>query len=222
MKRTLIALILLFTAGNLFAQESLLNQYGFRLGLTAHPTIGWVKPQIGKSNGVSLGFSYGLLGDFNFAENYAFATGITITTLNGKTTEVRTLTAGNGGTTQSEYELKYKMQYIEVPLSVKLRTSKIADVRWYGQFGLSNGFKIGAKQDGNSSGAAEFKNMNISEVTKFYRAGLIIGAGGEYDLSESASLFGGLTYNNGFTDITDDKTNNVRNHYIAINFGVFF
>ena len=221
MKRTLAAIILLLSAGSLFAQQSVLSQYGFRLGLTAHPTIGWVKPQVGKSNGVSLGFSYGLLGDFNFAENYAFATGVTITTVNGRTTEVRELMTETG-TAQSEYELKYKMQYIEVPLSVKLRTSKMADVRWYGQFGLSNGFKIGAKQDGNPAGGSDFKNQNISETTKFYRAGLIIGAGGEYDTSGSASLFGGLTYNNGFTDITTDKTNNVRNHYIGINFGVFF
>ncbi|WP_316793301.1 porin family protein [Pedobacter frigoris] len=224
MKRTLIGLLLIFITGNLFAQESVLSQYGFRLGLTAHPTIGWVKPQIGKSNGVSLGFAYGLLGDFNFAENYSFATGITINTINGKTTEVRTTPAvGVGGTPgQIAYDLKYQLQYIEVPLTVKLKTTKIGDVRWYGQFGLSNDFKIGAKQDADANGNMEYRDQDVSKSIKFYRAGLIIGAGGEFDISGNTSLFGGLTYNNGFTDITDDKDNNVRNHYIGINFGVFF
>ncbi|WP_448635952.1 hypothetical protein [Pedobacter panaciterrae] len=51
---------------------------------------------------------------------------------------------------------------------------------------------------------------------------LILGAGAEFDLSGNTSIAAGLTYNNGFTDITTDKNNNIRNHYLGINFGVFF
>lgn len=219
MKRIFIGLLLLFLAGNLFAQQSW-SSYGFRLGLTAHPTLGWVKPQVGKSNSVSLGFSYGLLADFNFAENYSFSTGLNITTINGKSTEISTIPGEPD--TQTPYELKYMLQYIEIPLTVKLRTVKINEVRWYGQFGLSNGFNIGAKQDADLSGQRVLRDENISKAIKFYRAGLVLGAGAEFDISGNTSLIGGLTYNNGFTDITSDKNASVRNHYIAINFGVFF
>ncbi|HKG08631.1 MAG TPA: porin family protein [Pedobacter sp.] len=225
MKRTFIGLVFLFFAGSLQAQEAG-NGYGFRLGLTAHPTVGWVKPQVGKSNGVSLGFSYGLLADFNFAENYSFSTGLTITTINGKSTEVMVSPSPSSEfpnpPQQSAYELKYKLQYIELPLTLKLRTVQIGDIRWYGQFGLSNDFNIGAKQDAEVSGNAGYKDVNVSDYIKFYRAGLIIGAGAEFDLNGKQSITTGLTYNNGFTDISTDDQTSIRNHYVGINFGVFF
>ncbi|MEJ2882758.1 porin family protein [Pedobacter sp. GR22-6] len=221
MKRIITALLLLFFTGNIYAQENVFSKYGFKLGLTAHPTVGWVKPQIGKSNGVSLGFSYGVLGDFNFAENYAFATGLTITTINGKSTEVLS-TPGPGGSQQTAAGLKYKLQYIEVPLTLKLKTDKIGDVRWYGQFGLSNDFKIGAKLGGDGVGMADGLNEDISNATKFYRAGLILGVGGEFELKGNTSIMGGLTLNNGFTNIRKNESNTLRNHYIGLNFGVFF
>jgi hypothetical protein len=226
MKRTFIGLLLLFFAGNLFGQDAG-RSYGFRLGLTAHPNFGWVKPQVGKSNSVALGFAYGLLADFNFTENYSFSTGLTITTINGKSTEVITVPSGSSefpdpNPTQAPVELKYKLQYIELPLTLKLRTVKIGDVRWYGQFGLSNDFNIGAKQDGDISGNSAYRDLNVSDDIKFYRAGLLLGAGGEFDLNGQTSITAGLTFNNGFTDITTDKNTSVRNHYLGINFGVFF
>jgi hypothetical protein len=220
MKRILIALLLLMLTVKLNAQESFNPFNGFRLGLTAYPTIGWVKPEVGKSNGISLGFAYGLLADFNFAENYSFATGLTISTINGKNTQI--VSTGTGPVTQTPYEFKYKLQYIEVPLTLKLKTARMGDVRWYGQFGLSNDFNISAKQDADVSGKNVSQDEKISDHIKFYRAGLIIGGGGEFDLSGNTSIAAGLTYNNGFTDILSDKNASARNHYIGINFGVFF
>jgi opacity protein-like surface antigen len=223
MKSTIIGLLLLFFTGAAFAQDSSSPYYGFRLGLTAHPTIGWVKPDIGKSNGVSLGFSYGLIGDFNFTKNYSFATGLAITTVNGRSTEIVTTNNGSGAAaSQAELDLKYKLQYIEVPLTLKLKTVKIGEARYYGQFGLSNGVLIGAKQDIEVSNGATTKGVNIKDDIKFYRAGLIIGAGAEFDVSGNTSLTAGLTFNNGFTDITSSKGSTVKNHYVGINFGVFF
>ncbi|RZL37348.1 MAG: PorT family protein [Pedobacter sp.] len=213
MKKTLIAIACLIFTVNAFAQE----RNGFRLGLTAHPNFGFIKAEGGKGNGVNLGFSYGLLGDFNFAENYSFATGLTITTINGKSTEINPVQYTAAGT----YDLKYMMQYIEVPLTVKLKTGNINDIRWFGQFGLSNGFRIGARQDAKLGGNVVADDINASDFTNFYRAGLIIGAGGEFNIDDKTSIMAGLTFNNGFTKLTENKYT-VKNHYVAINVGVFF
>lgn len=224
MKQIFIGLLLLFVTGSTFAQYSPARDYGFRLGLTASPTIGWAKPETGKSNGANLGFSYGLLADFNFAENYSFSTGLTITTINGKTTEVNPAPyyAQSGATSSTAFDLKYMLQYVEIPLTVKLKTEKIGLVRWYGQFGLSNDFNIGARQDVELDGKSFAKDIGIKKDINFYRAGLIIGGGFEYDMAGSTSLSAGLTLNNGFTDISDDKNRSVKNHYIGISLGVFF
>lgn len=224
MKKILIALLLLISTSSVFAQNFAAPDYGFRLGLTAHPTFGWLKPENGKGNGQSLGFSYGLLADFNFAERYSFATGLTVTTINGKSTEINPNLYSKGATANmaNAYDLKYMLQYIEVPLTVKLKSNKIGDLSWFGQFGLSNDFNIGAKQNAEFQGQSLVKDQDIKKYTKFYRAGLILGAGGEFDVDNHTSITAGLTYNNGFTNIVKDQGRNVRSHYIGINFGIFF
>ncbi|PWS27156.1 PorT family protein [Pedobacter yonginense] len=226
MKKISTILILTFLSSGAWAQNTPLTNYGFRLGLTATPTIGWIKPEQGKTNGVSLGFSYGLIGDFNFAPNYSFSTALTVTTINGKSTEadpvyIKSLDNAANPNIPVAYDLKYKIQYLELPLTIKLKTIKADGKRYYGQFGLSNSFMLSAKQDA-VSGSTKLDGVNISDYTKFYRAGLVIGGGGEFDVSGNTSIVAGLTFNNGFTNITTDKNRNVKNHYLALNFGVFF
>jgi hypothetical protein len=223
MKKLLIALLILCSTSSVFAQR-LAPLNDFRLGLTAHPTFGWIKPEGGKGNGVALGFSYGLIGDFNFAENYSFATGITITTINGKSTEINPGPYHVGpDDIKTAYNIRYKLQYLEIPLTVKLKTTKVGTVRWYGQFGLSNDFNIGARQDVDQVGKQSIADdANAKDLINFYRAGLIIGGGGEFDIAPNTSITMGLTFNNGFTDISDNKNSSVRNHYLGLNFGVFF
>jgi hypothetical protein len=223
MKKLCIALLFVCLTGHLFAQQALpFND--FRLGLTAHPTFGWIKAENGKGNGLGLGFSYGLIGDFNFAENYSFSTGLTVTTINGKSTEVSPAPYYDPAIgTPTAYDIRYKLQYIEVPLTIKLKTMKIGMVRWYGQFGLSNDFNIGARQDVDRVGVGVVAdNVNAKDVIKFYRAGLILGGGGEFDVAPHTSLMLGLTFNNGFTNISDTDNGTVKNHYLGLNFGVFF
>ena len=224
MKRILLLLLIVTLTSSLFAQDGMKPDYGFRLGLTAHPTIGWIKPENGKGNGVNLGFSYGLIADFNFAENYSFATGLTVTTINGKSTEINPSPyydpAVNANPTA--FDLKYMLQYLEIPLTLKLKTEKQGETRWYGQFGITNDFNIGAKQDVQLAGKSTETDRDIKKDINLYRAGLLIGGGVEYDVARSTSIMVGLTYNNGFTDISDDKSRSVRNHYVGINFGVLF
>ena len=219
MKKAAIAILFLLFTVNLFAQENRVGNYGFRLGLTAHPNFGFIKAEGGKGNGVNLGFSYGLIGDFNFAENYSFSTGLTITTINGKSTEVNSAQYQLGNT--AAVDIKYMMQYVELPLTIKLKTGDYNGVRWYGQFGLSNDVRISARQDAKSGNNVLANDVNSSDWTKFYRAGLIIGAGGEFNVGNKTSIMAGLTLNNGFTNITDNDYS-VKNHFVAINFGVFF
>jgi hypothetical protein len=224
MKRISTILILSLLSFGAWAQNSPLTSYGFRLGLTATPTFGWIKPEQGKTDGIALGFSYGLIGDFNFAPNYSFSTALTITSINGKSTEanVQPYYGLSSSTAPKAYDLKYKLQYVDLPLTIKLKTVKADGKRWYGQFGLSNSINISAKQDAVTSGNVVGDNLNVSDDIKLYRAGLIIGGGGEFDISGNTSIVAGLTFNNGFTNIVNDKARNVKNHYLALNFGVFF
>ena len=223
MKTIVISVLALFFTIETFAQKNEDPYYGFRLGLTAHPTFGVIKAEDGKSNGTNLGFAYGLMADFNFAEHYSINTGVTVTTINGKSTEINAMPYHNVVSTPTPiaYNLKYKMQYIEVPLVLKLKTSKIGAIKWFGQFGLSNDFRIKARQDARNGSGLLADNVNAADWTNFYRAGLNIGGGGELDLDAHTTLMGGVSFNNGLTNITNSK-NIVKNHFVSLNLGVFF
>ncbi|RZL15034.1 MAG: PorT family protein [Pedobacter sp.] len=217
MKKILFSLAGLFFILTAKAQNGN-SEYGFRLGLTAHPTFGWVKAEGGESGSASMGFSYGVIGDFNFAENYSFSTGLTLTTINGRVTYPILDKNAPISVLAVPADLKYKIQYIELPLTLKLKTSGENVLRGYGQFGLSGGIRISAKERDYQADT----ERNAGSLISLFRAGLVVGAGAEYAVSKSTSLLIGLSYNNGFTSISRNDDQDIRNHYISLNLGIFF
>ncbi|HET8829053.1 MAG TPA: porin family protein [Pelobium sp.] len=208
MKKLLLAAIFTMSTAMLFAQDT---YKGFKLGITAHPNFGWIKSDIDgiKSNGLRAGFSYGLVGDFYFADNYAFTTGLKLTTINGQTESERTLDNGE--------QRIYKLQYLEIPAKIKLVTSDMNGLRFYGEFGLGNAFNVGAKQEVKDGGVTTTEKDGIS----FYRASLIIGGGTQFYIGEKTAVDVGLSFNNGFTDIKKGS-DTLKSSYLGLNFAVYF
>ena len=218
MKKLLFALFFVCTSVLLFAQTADTFR-GFKLGIAAHPTFGYLKlngENINvKSDGLRAGFSYGLLGDFAFADNYTFSTGLLLTTVNGQS-----VTTGGG----PEIKSIYKLQYIEIPLKLKLFTNQQNDLRFYGEVGLGNGINVGAQNDVKSSDNSipEQKNVNISSSISAYRGSIIIGGGAEFAISGKTKASAGLAFNNGFTNIQNMGGVTTRNSYLGLNLAIFF
>src|SRR5690606_30376467 len=211
MKKQLLSALVLVLPFLASAQTTIDN---VQLGFTATPNIGWLRfndDDAGtSSDGGRIGFSYGVLGDFSLAQNqnYYFATAFTVTTINGK---------ANIQTDASLSNPIYKIQYIEVPLTLKLKSNPQETGRFYGQFGLGTGIKIGAKQ----GGIAGSDDVNISKKINNFRLSLIAGGGAEWQIDKNMALLTGLTFNNGFTDILD-RSGNAKSSYIAFNLGILF
>lgn len=190
-----------------------------QLGFTTSPNIGWLSIDNNNSgidgDGVRTGFSYGVLADIGFARNYYFSTAFTLTTINGKTTEKASGMSFNN---------IYKVGYIEVPATLKLKSNPTAMGRFYGQFGLSTGIKIKAKGSSTEKvlgePGVEGDNSNLSDVNTF-RLGLVAGAGAEWNVNGNLNILTGITYNNGFTRVVS-KGPDMRNSYLALTLGVFF
>ena len=218
MKRTL-----LITASLCFALGTLAQKT--RIGLTFSPTFGFLRvldPAM-VNEGVRAGFSYGLLIDVRLDNNehYAFSTGL-----------LHSLTGGNVITTMEDDSGKIqvitqnlKPQYINIPLTVRLRTGEIGYITYYGQFGLNTGFMISPRQnityepdpDTLSGTNVKIENRVIPILA------LQIGAGIEYSLSGATALILGLYYDNGFTGLINDKVHekiSLRN--IGLRAGIIF
>ena len=72
-----------------------------------------------------------------------------------------------------------------------------------------------------SNGNIMTENVDIFKETAFYRASLVIGAGGEFTVGKKTAVSAGLTFDNGFTDIkTGEGT--LKSSYLGLNLAVFF
>ncbi|TZF80914.1 PorT family protein [Pedobacter sp. BS3] len=194
MKKALSILAILLIPGLLKAQR-----HNFKLGFTASPTFGWMKfngsdASSYKTDGLAAGFSYGVLGDFGFTPNYFFSTAFTVTTVKAD------VIASN-----PSQKLGYKIQYLDIPLSLKLKSNDFVGGKFYGQFGFDLGVKT-------SNG------ITTSDVSRF-RAGLLLGGGVEWQV-RTLDILTGVSYNNGFTKAI--KNPDAKLSYLTLNLGVFF
>lgn len=234
MKKLLLMAFAFFCITQLLAQDSK-EEKSFRFGLTISPNVGWMKPDaIGYAKkGAKLGYSYGLMAEFSITDNYLFATGISLPTISGSFTKnvLNYAPTPSGDSVRNNAQFDYKLQYVCIPLTLKMKTKDINKMRFYGQFGVEPGFNINQKVNaaaGPNEGitvnpnnsSSEFKDFN--DNIGFIRASLVVGGGMEYSLGGSTSLVGGLSFNNGFIDISKEKTLKLTNSFVSLNLGILF
>lgn len=195
------------------AQES----RGFKLGIKAAPNLGWIKSTSKEleGDGVNLGFSFGLMGDFRLgSDNYALSTGLFMNLLGANQTSKAYKTAIAGSERDvPAFEFARRYQYVELPILIKLKTNEMGYMTYFGQLGFGSAFCVSAKSDvytyndGNTSGTnAQFdreEKANILKETVPFRASLVVGIGAEYKFAGNTTLVFGINYNNGFTDTFD-------------------
>jgi opacity protein-like surface antigen len=217
------------TAPSLLAQEN----SGVRFGLKLSPNLSMLRSETKelKAAGNTLGYTFGLMTEFPIggSGNYRFATGLSLNKVGGRTSRD---TATISNKVVNNLETTYKLQYIELPLTVKMMTNEIGYMRYFAQVGFSAGFNIAAKADmiyelQPNSTRTEMENENVMDDINLFRIGLVVGAGAEYNFSGNTSLLFGITYNNGFTNIANfelagGKKARLLNNYLELTVGMFF
>lgn len=207
--------VLVFWVGAAQAQTSDFSK--FKIGFKGNANFSWMSPNDNhvENMGSKVNFGYGLICDIHFTENYAFGTGVNIESAGGELKYIQEVSEG-GTSYLASIDRTYKMRYIEVPVTLKMRTTEIGYITYWGQFGVGLGANIGAHADDHqdylqSKGSGgvwspsdkpsvQDDKINVSDDVQIFRAALIIGAGIEYNLSGSTSLVAGISYNNGFTN----------------------
>lgn len=183
---------------------------GFKFGLKLSPHFSWFKIDTKdsiKNDNPCFMFSYGLIGDYNFANNYALNFEINHSFFNASTIDN---TFKDGKHEPKPY--KWKLQNIEIPVALKMKTNEINNFIYYGKFGVTATIKTIAKK--NDVKTEDVKPVNI---------GMVIGGGVHYKLADNVYSIFGLTLHNFFIS-TNKNTDiyNLKPIYIAIDLGVIF
>jgi len=182
----------------------------YYFGLKAAPQISWMHPNADtyEGAGIRAGFAWGFIAEFNFSENHSIATGFNMI-FNGGKLEFPATQDEEPGTMLRTYYLKY----LELPLTLKMRTNEINNMRYFGRIGLGTAFNIGSKKMDeftNSDGQVVTSPKSSYDKITFLRESLIVGAGLEYEITEGPKLGAELTFNNGFTNILTEKNGSIQ------------
>ena len=236
-KKIAVFTLILFLSINVFAQTEPTTSKSdgelkhFRFGLQFSPQLGWIKAQDNHtiSSNPQFGFNYGLMADYSLAPNYAIATGINISQNSSDITYKDTINMFNSfknDTFPQGTKTSYKLQYIEIPFLLKLKTNEIGYITYFGQFGLNAG--INTKTKGtidDPSGKNTQVDENLGPDISPFNLSLNIGAGIEYSLSKSTAFITSLSFHNGFLDVSDSpkdfKTKSILNQ-IKLRLGILF
>ncbi len=212
MKNILAILVLSCLSWGLSAQNDI--QFGFQLS----PTISWLTTSDHKinANGPNLGLNLGMIGEYFFRENYSLATGIgfhfnaggklfyeeTIDTLSIWTdANIPGDNIYEGGT-----DFKYSIQYVEIPIGLKLRTREFGYLKYYVEPRLSLAFRTQSKGNIlNDAAVDSAEDYDIQSAVNLLNLSWGLGGGVEYSVSSNTAIIGGLAFQTGFTDVTKDK-----------------
>lgn len=227
---------------------------GLKIGLKAAPQITWgtADNKNTSSNGMRLNVGYGLMVDYYFTNNYALATEICINSygVNHNIKKERFDHVTYGGVSYAntdDVKIDYRLQYMQIPVLLRMRTNEVNRSSYYAEFGFGLGFLTRARADISFSdksltdvkvndpdvsddyvvyynaGSSTSPNMKAYNDDAFeFRSSLIIGGGLHYSLKGSSILVAGLRYDNAFSSYTADDKWFTKLNYVALNLGIIF
>ncbi len=219
MKRILILFFLLQSTLIGFSQD-------IKLGIFAAPKISWLSTEAkdASSDGSTMGFEAGLSMDKYFAKNYAFSTGISIGKQGGNISydnnssyslEIYDSTININGK-----KVRYDIQYLTVPVGLRLRSNEIGYFRIHVLVGLTNQLRLKAKATDNTGD--DFNKDPIESNVDLYNLSYHFGGGIDYALGEDTSAFCSIVYENGFLDVMKKTSPRVLSRVISLRLGIYF
>jgi hypothetical protein len=219
MKRILLNLLFLLALHTVYAQTS-----AIRFSVRVDPQSAWFNSDENEvdPNGSIIHMNAGLNMDYYFAENYAFALGFGINNIGGKLLYAdSTIFLSKGDTLLLEpgQSTKLNLQYIEIPIGLKLKTEELGYATYFLQLGFNPMFRLNAKA---TSDEASFDKEDVSESIILFNLGYHVGIGVEYKLGGSTALIGGLRWTGGLTNVTDNDRANVKTNVLSLHLGVLF
>lgn len=216
----LLCTILAFSA----VAQSDMDERKIRFGLFASPNFGWLKPNIPEFDKSGLqprmGFGYGAIVDYKFSEspNYLLSSGFNLTTNGGGLIEPWETVITETDTSYrflGKNDRTYRMQYVNVPILLKMRTGDVGYFSYFGAIGVDLGFRTRSRINNTYTwlGTSQLqpedeKDIDFNAHSNFMRMALNLTLGAEYNLTGNTNIYVGAGFHNGFTNLFNGKNAN--------------
>jgi hypothetical protein len=213
-----LIIILLSLPGKIFAQK-------ISFGVFADPAVSWFSSDNVSTTwnkGARAGFNFGLTFDKYFTENYAFSTGLSLQSTGGRLISGDTINFSQ--ILLPGKAAVYKIQYLSIPIGLKLKTNQIGYVTFFTDLGFDPKFLVGGKVDLETTpqikGEGAMNSLNTFNISYHIMAGI------EYSIGGSTALTFGLGFEKNLLDITknseykhpDKISQNVLKIRVGVNF----
>lgn len=214
MKKIIIAIAFLFFITNSYSQTR-----KFRFGLQFTNGLSFLNSDNVDISDTKIGyaFNYGIPMEYYFNPNYALATGFSVShprasrsnspAINAVINDTTSTYANDNFIYPGAKEI-YKLTYIDIPLTFKIKTNEIGYFKFFGEFGFVNSFRVRSRFTiDETSVENESINKKLAPFdlkSGFYNASLKVGGGFEYTISDKTALLVELSFNNGFVNILKD------------------
>jgi hypothetical protein len=215
-----LGLLLIF-----MSMQAVNGQGRMKFSVHADPQFAWMRSTDDSisSDGSIFHIQAGLQMENYFQENYAFYLGFGINNLGGKLDYQRSedYISSDEDTLviQAGQAVKMNVQYLDIPLGLKLKTEELGYATFFLQLGFNPMFNINARV---SSGDGELDKQDFRKSVNVFHLGYHAGAGVEYRLGGSTSVIGGIRWSSGFTNITEKDGTNLTLNAISLNLGILF
>ncbi len=163
-------------------------------------------------NGTGFRPSFGLIAEFPLAATYTFATGVTYMS---KTVKIK-LDALNA----APFSQEYIVQFIQIPLTVKLYTNEISiDKKLYFQTGFNA--EIQVYNENKTGGEDAIEKFTVFDFPILFSGGM------DMNLGTNTILFFGVTYQRGLINISNEenfesKAFSIKNDILGFDIGLKF
>ncbi len=215
---SLLSATLLIICTSVTAQDA----NDFRFGLQISPSVSWMNTDDNRitNQGTALGLKLATQAEYVFSDKYSIASGIgfhfntggSMLSQYGGQFFTESIVEGQpfnnpAAPTGDQVLLDYSIQYIEIPVSLKLRTREFGTLTYFMEAPIFTlGFRSNVKGGLSGGGLTEqIEDLSIKKEVSPIAFSWGFGGGIEHSILDGTRLFAGLTFQRMFLDATKDK-----------------
>tara|TARA_Y100001968_G_C19448252_1_gene766720 strand:- start:2399 stop:3088 length:690 start_codon:yes stop_codon:yes gene_type:complete len=185
-----------------------------RMGLYFAPAVNFIQTDSDVETNSNIGVVYGYALEMSLNKNHYLESGFSISYKGGDITQTIVTETPNtdGSTTTNSQQITndYKVEYITVPIFIKMRSREVGYFHYFARIGPSMNFKI---KDLITASGDNARRISVD---------LSIFLGAEYSLGGKTAIASSLFFTNNITNSITNKNMKALFHQLGIRLGFLF